>query len=265
MNESDNKKSLFKKELQTLKKWKQEALSFWDELDEIGNMVVFGEIVGGIAHELNQPLNGIRIICQSVLKDIEKNRLSKEDLGPDMGEVIKNVDQMAEKIDHMRRYIRRTGIKNSEMVNFNRIITSVFNVIGQQLRNHNIEVKMALQPDMPSVNVNSVDMEIVFLAIIVYARKALQYWKNEKKIIEIKNHSADKEQQIVTEIAINSHCVKTVNNDMMSGPYFLEKEISLPTILLLSAANKIMESYNGKINIKNKEDGTIVFLVIIPY
>ena len=51
-------------------------------------LTALGEMAGGIAHELNQPLNVTKIICQGVISDIRKDRFSLEELKKDLPEVV---------------------------------------------------------------------------------------------------------------------------------------------------------------------------------
>jgi len=61
-----------------------------------------GTLTRELAHELKQPLNDIKIISQSILVDIRKNRFAEEELEQDLNEVVNQVNRMAEIIDHAR-------------------------------------------------------------------------------------------------------------------------------------------------------------------
>jgi len=67
-------------------------------------LTALGEMAGGIAHELNQPLNVTKIICQGVISDIRKDRFSLEELKKDLPEVVVQMNKMAEIIEHMRAF-----------------------------------------------------------------------------------------------------------------------------------------------------------------
>lgn len=47
-------------------------------------------------HELKQPINVAKIICQSILQDIQKNRLKVEDLDNDLSEIVSQMNRMSE-------------------------------------------------------------------------------------------------------------------------------------------------------------------------
>lgn len=71
---------------------------------------VMGEILAGVVHDLNQPLNVTKIICQSLLRDIEKERFEAADLKNELSEIVKQMDKMAGIIEGMRIFCRKNGI-----------------------------------------------------------------------------------------------------------------------------------------------------------
>ncbi|MBI4669568.1 MAG: hypothetical protein HY747_10390, partial [Elusimicrobia bacterium] len=103
-------------------------------------LTALGELSAGVAHELNQPLNAIKIICQSTLRDVEKNRYNQDSFESDLKEIVGNVNRMAEIIDHMRVFSRKTEGTPHEKINITEPLEGVFKILGQQFKVHNIEV-----------------------------------------------------------------------------------------------------------------------------
>lgn len=84
-------------------------------------MTALGELTAGIAHELNQPLNNIKIICQDILRDINKNRLEIDTLPQSIGDVVGQINKMSKIIDHMRIFTRRLNLAYGEEFNVNEV------------------------------------------------------------------------------------------------------------------------------------------------
>jgi PAS domain S-box-containing protein len=144
------------------------------QLVQSEKLSALGELTAGVAHELNQPLNGIKIISQSLLKDIERGKLDEEELGEDMKDVVNQVNKMAEIIDHMRIFTRRSEGVPEERIDLNDIVKGAFKFLGQQLRNHNIEVQEDLGPELPAVLGDPIRLEQVFLNLVSNARNAVE-------------------------------------------------------------------------------------------
>ena len=99
-----------------------------------------GELAAGVAHELNQPLNVTKIICQSISRDIEKGRFNEESAKQDLPEILNQMNKMAEIIDHMRIFSRRTVGMCGEAVELNIVIENALKFVEQQLRDNNINL-----------------------------------------------------------------------------------------------------------------------------
>ncbi len=132
-----------------------------------------GELTAGVAHELNQPLNGTKIISQSLLKDIERGQFDEGDLEQDLKDVVNQVNKMAEIIDHMRIFTRRSEGVTRKEIDLNSIVEGAFKFLGQQLRNNNIEVQEDLGSYLPKVSGDPIRLEQVFLNLVSNARNAL--------------------------------------------------------------------------------------------
>ena len=172
------------------------------QLVQSEKLSALGELTAGVAHELNQPLNGIKIIAQSLLRDIRKDRLDVEELDQELAEVVFQVDKMSEIIDHMRTYSRRTEGSTREMIDVNSIIDSANKFLYQQLTNHNIKVVKQTESDLPQVLADPIRLEQVVTNLITNARKALDSAENGNKTIEIKTYK-NNGSHVVFEVSDN--------------------------------------------------------------
>jgi C4-dicarboxylate-specific signal transduction histidine kinase len=94
----------------------------------------------GIAHELNQPLNAIKMGSDFLSLMVGQNRdIPKEHLGRVVGEISVQVDRAAAIISHLREFGRKSDLKK-EKVDINEPIRGVFTIIGQQLALQIIDV-----------------------------------------------------------------------------------------------------------------------------
>ena len=133
-----------------LEKTNRELKDTTVQLVQSEKLSALGDLTAGVAHELNQPLNVIKIISQSLMKDIEKNRFDTDELGNDLKEIVDQVNKMSEIIEHMRIYSRKSESTSEEIVNVNLLIEGPFKLLDQQLRNYKIEVVKELAPDLPT-------------------------------------------------------------------------------------------------------------------
>jgi len=223
-----------------------------------------GELTASVAHELNQPLNVTKIICQSILKDIEKDRFNQKSAIQDLPEIIAQIKRMAEIIDHMRVFSRRTEGNIEEKTNLNIVVENALTFLKQQLKAHNITLIKNLAPDLPDIKADSIRLEQVFMNLITNARHALENSKEEERRIEIKTYSNNDMSAVVVEIKDNGPGMPQDVRDKIFESFFTTKEAGKGTGLGLSLANKIIEEHSGKIEVESKLGEGSTFKVILP-
>jgi len=261
------------KELQqkneALEKTTQELKETTTQLVQSEKLSALGELTAGVAHELNQPLNGIKIISQSILRDIQKDRFEEEELEEYLGDVVGQVNKMAEIIDHMRVFTRRTEGMPREMVDVNMLIEGAFKFLEQQLKNHNIEVVKELREDLPPIVGDSVRLEQVVMNFITNARNAVESSQKDHKSIEIRTYldgqtSAGDNHAVVLEVTDNGIGIPEDLRQKIFEPFFTTKEPGKGTGLGLSVSSKIIEEHNGKIELSSQVGEGATFRVIFP-
>ncbi|MBW1839293.1 MAG: PAS domain S-box protein, partial [Deltaproteobacteria bacterium] len=236
------------------------------QLVQSEKLSALGELTAGVAHELNQPLNGIKIISQSLLKDIKRGQLEEEELGQDLHDIVNQVNKMADIIDHMRIFTRRSeGIPN-ETIEVNSIVEGAFKFLGQQMRNHNIEVVENLGSDLPKIVGDPIRLEQVFLNLVSNARNAIEGSGKEKKIIEISTYTVNTngDSSVVMEIKDNGGGVPEHVRGKIFQPFFTTNAPGKGTGLGLSVSSKIIEEHQGRIELDSTFGEGTTFRVMLP-
>ncbi|MBF0489565.1 MAG: response regulator [Candidatus Omnitrophica bacterium] len=249
---------------QQLKSADQQLKDFTIQMIQSEKMAAIGEITAGIAHELNQPLNVTKIICQSIAKDIEKNRFDLEGAKEDLPEIISQMNRMAKIIDHIRGFAKYTPGKAMEELNINTVIDNVFIFFGQQLSNHNIGVEKNFTDNLPMITGDSVRLEQVFLNIITNARQAMEAANKPSKTIEIKSYLDPDRKNIVVEFKDNGPGVPCEIQDKIFEAFFTTKEPGIGTGLGLSFAKKIIEEHGGQIEVESQPGEWTTFRLTFP-
>jgi len=252
------------------------------QLVQAEKMSALGQLTAGVAHELNQPLNVIKIICQSLLKDMERNQLNTGDLQPDLGDVVGQVDKMAQIIDHMRVYTRRTEGKTAEATDVNTPMEGAFRFLGQQLRNHGIEVLTEFESHLPQILVDPIRIEQVIVNLITNARDALETSGKEYKCIKARTYrvngivgneaesgsnsrsSATAGPFVVMEVSDSGLGIPEHIREKIFDPFFTMKEPGKGTGLGLHVGRKIIEEHGGKIEVDSTLGEGTTFRVVLP-
>lgn len=239
------------------------------QLVQSAKLSALGELTAGVAHELNQPLNSIKIISQSLMRDIEKDQFQEDSLEEDLGDIIHQVNKMAEIIDHMRLYTRQSDVISKESVDVNAVIESALILIGQQLANHDIQLVKTLDPDLPDVQGDPIQLEQVLQNLITNARHALESCEKEDKIIELSTYEmkaqpTNNHPLIVVEVKDNGTGIPQDVKEKIFQPFFTTKEPGKGTGLGLSISGKIVEEHDGKLELESEMGQGTSFKVVLP-
>ncbi|MBV6341984.1 sensor histidine kinase [Candidatus Magnetobacterium casense] len=244
------------------------------QLIQSAKLSALGELTAGVAHELNQPLNGIKIVCQSVIKDIQKGRHNTGELQTDLTDIVEQVDKMAAIIDHMRIFTRRTEVMSMELIDINTVVEGPFKLLGQQLKLSGIDVIKNMAPDLPRINGDIIRLEQVFINLINNAKNAL-------KNVPETDSPTDKTLKVTTCLTTNSNLPSCPNvivvevedngpgipesiRDKIFQPFFTTNDPGKGTGLGLSVSKKIVDEHGGMISVQSDAGRATIFRVVLP-
>ncbi|KJU81938.1 sensor signal transduction histidine kinase [Candidatus Magnetobacterium bavaricum] len=271
-------KSLLEKRASDMERINVELKETTGQLVQSAKLSALGELTAGIAHELNQPLNGIKIVCQSVIKDIQKNRHNVDELETDLTDIVEQVDKMAAIIDHMRIFTRRTEGMNTQLIDINTVVEGPFKLLGQQLKINGINVIKELTPELPLFRGDIIRLEQVFINLINNAKNAL---KNDQNTDQYANQDTDNTltirtylthdsglpscpTAIVAEVQDNGPGIPESIRDKIFQPFFTTNDPGKGTGLGLSVSKKIIDEHGGKISVQSDIGKATIFTVVLP-
>lgn len=232
------------------------------QLAQAGKMSAIGELTAGIAHELNQPLNGIKIISQSLQRDIKNDRLKTETLEVQLQSVVSQVDKMANIIQHMRIFTRQTFGSAFKLVDLRNVVSCAFTFIKQQMNSHNIAITNEIPEDSVFVNGNEVGLEQVVLNLLSNAHHALMKDNKEKKELKVKITGVGCTANL--SIEDNGTGIPESVIEKLFTPFFTTKDPGQGTGLGLSVSRKIIEEHKGRIEVHSMPGQYTRFEIILP-
>ncbi|MBU0967943.1 MAG: PAS domain S-box protein [Proteobacteria bacterium] len=230
------------------------------QIAHAGIMTTLGEMATGIAHELNQPLNVIRLGSDIFAKSIEKKKkISEDKLLKVSRNICCQVDRAAKIIDHLREF----GCKNASRsypLDLNESILAVFSFLGSQLKSRGIEVDLQLDEGLPKILASKNLLEQIFLNLVTNAREAMEAkGPGTEKRLTITTH--EEEGKVVVLVSDTGPGIPDQIFKKIFDPFFTTKEVGKGTGLGLSIVYRIVKDFGGDISVKSTSDtGTILEL-----
>lgn len=239
------------------------------QLIQAGKMATLGEMSAGVAHELNQPLNAIRIGCEFFLKKVRRAEpIDPEIMAKVASQMVEQVERASGIINHLREFGRKSDAFEMEPVDLNRTIRDVFTVLGQQLRLRQIDVVLDLAEDLPPILGVANRLEQVFLNLVMNARDAMEEKRqrsggeSEAMVLRIRTfRQGDKVEVTVSDTGTG---IPEGLRERIFEPFFTTKEVGRGTGLGLSISYGIVKECGGTIEVHSEEGRGATFRLTFP-
>ncbi|MFT5365576.1 MAG: signal transduction histidine kinase [Candidatus Latescibacterota bacterium] len=228
-----------------------------------------GEMAAGMAHELNQPLVGVRGLAEHILIGQQQNwELTPEKLKERMTVIIEQADRMVHIIQHVRLFAREADKQQKEPVNLNDVVKSSIDLIGAQLRSRGIVLETKLTENLPLVMVNPFSIEQVLLNLLNNARDAVEEFygktKNEDHLkVFILTRISD-QNKVEIQVIDNGGGIPQDIMQKVFDPFFTTKDPDKGTGLGLSISKSIIEEFSGSLNLESNDQNQTIASIHLP-
>ncbi len=217
-------------------------------------LAVLGQLSAGVAHEINNPLGGIKLCFDNVVS----TQMDEETRKAHIDVINAGFDRIQGIIRHLLDFSKQSSL-SVMLVSINNLIDYVLHLIDYQITKKNIMVIKNFSPDIPDIVVDPNKIEQVFLNIMLNAVQAIDEDKNGVLA--------------VTTSCSNGFC-EAFFKDTGSGicdevlprifdPFFTTKPVGEGTGLGLSVSKSIIEQHGGRIDVETSDSGT-VFIIRLP-
>ena len=214
-----------------------------------------GEMAAGIAHELNQPLVGVRGLAEHILIGMSKGWDSSESkLRDRVSRIIEQADRMTHIIQHVRLFAREAGKPEVSDVSLNEVVKSSVGLIETQIRSHGIDLRISLAEDLPVVSVNAFSLEEVILNLLSNARDGLEAVPEttvRERILEVSTelYAANGVRRVGLTVRDRGIGIEEGDLDRVLDPFFTTKDPDKGTGLGLPICKSIVEEFGGSLEI----------------
>jgi PAS domain S-box-containing protein len=217
-------------------------------LVEASKMRALGELVAGVAHELNNPLMASQTMYQVIMDNLHEDCPNRERLA-----IIGRCNERIEKIvNHLREFSRQTE-SDFQPIDIHQPIENALMLTGQQLLNHNITIHKQFSEGLPRVRGDSGQLEQVFLNLISNARDAMDNVEGAKELT-IRTYLDEEEDppMVVASVRDTGEGIPAEILDKVFEPFFSTKPVGKGTGLGLSLCFGIVEAHGGRLKIQSK-------------
>jgi PAS domain S-box-containing protein len=240
----------------------RERLRIRRELEEARSQLIqaekiasVGRLAAGVAHEINNPLSGILMFADLLMRDLSHN----EQWGEDLQEIIDQTLRCKQIVNRLLDFSRQS-VGQRLSLDINTIIDRSAELLAHQSLFHDVEFVMDLQPDIPEMTGDPGQLQQVFTNLIINAGTAM----NGKGKVEVSSRFDPVSEQIILQFVDTGPGIPPDIISKIFEPFFTTKGPGEGTGLGLSVAYGIIQQHGGSIGVKNAFPSGARFTIILP-
>lgn len=226
------------------------------QLVQAAKMSALGQLVSGVAHELNNPLSVVIGYGQLLLgRDLPASAKRPVELMVSQG------DRMA-KIVRNLLYFARQRPPERAAVEINHVIEQTLALRTSQLELSGIAVQRDFADNLPIITGDAQQLEQVFLNLILNAEQAIKGVRGHGRIA-LRTRLATDGRSIIADVIDDGPGIAPDAISRVFEPFYTTKTVGSGTGLGLSVSYGIVEEHNGRLSVRSRP-GETVFTLELP-
>lgn len=222
-------------------------------------MAILGELSGGIAHEINNPLTVIQARAFQLIQMVETQRLDAAKIKSAAESISKTGDKIAKIVSSLRAFAHGQENEPFDKVNVRELVQETLDFCKVRFYNRGIDIRLGSIPEHLEFECRLIQMEEALLNVFNNAHDAISNLNEKWILIE----AFDKDSQIEIHITDSGPGIPEEIAENMLLPFYSTKEIGKGMGLGLSIAAEIMVKHQGSIQL-DRTNANTKFILSVP-
>ena len=231
-----------------------EMQNMQDQLLRSAKLASMGEIVAGVAHEINNPLTGILMFASLSAKTSDLPDNVKDNLNL----IVSETGRCAKIVRGLLEFARES-IPEKKSDSINRIIEHTLDLVSQQTIFQDIEIDCQCASDLPELEVDADQLQQVFFNMFINAAQAMP----EGGSLTIATGLSAEENALKIIVKDTGTGISAENLDKVFDPFFSTKS-QKGSGLGLSVSYGIIKNHGGRVNVTSSEGEGTMFSIYLP-
>lgn len=237
------------------------------QLIQASKMANLEKMSAGIAHEINQPLNAIKMGSEYLMMLKEQGRpIPQDNLDQVLAEISAQVTRATEIVGRLKSFSRKADFSR-EVIDINACARSVHKIIGRQITLQNIGFHLDLEEHITPVLAHHNRMEQVIFNLVTNARDAVNERVETTGDIdrgEIRVSTFSDADTVGLVIQDNGIGIRPDQMENIFESFYTTKEMGEGLGLGLPIIQGIIRDYNGTISVKSSPGQGAGFKILFP-
>lgn len=220
-----------------------EARQLQERLTHFSRLSTMGEMAAGLAHEINQPLSAIAMYAQACQRFIRAPVRDDADVLEALEQINAQALRAGEVIRRLRNFVKNREVKR-EPVDCNRLLEDLRTLADTDARLHNVRLRIEVDPDLPIVHADPIQLQQVVLNLVRNAIDAMADVPESQREILLGAHLLP-EGEIEVVVADHGTGIAPDATEHLFNPFFTTKAGG--TGLGLAISRSIVRAHGGRL------------------
>jgi len=221
------------------------------------NLASMGQLAAGVAHELNNPLGTILLYSDILYKEAAEDDSRRDDLQM----IVKETNRCKVIVRDLLNFARQTKVM-AQPTDLNQLLEKLAAEQGKHPGFKNIEIVLQLDPALPTIQADPLQLQQVFINLMTNAAEAME--AKDKGTLTITTREAPYGQGVEVAITDSGVGISEENKAKLFTPFFTTKPVGKGTGLGLAIVYGIVKMHRGQIQAESEEGKGTTFTITLP-
>ncbi|HLB25350.1 MAG TPA: response regulator [Nitrospirota bacterium] len=233
-----------------------------DRLIHQQNLVSLGEMSGGMAHEIRNPLNSIALYAQIMQEELSPEDRKREYLD----KIMDDIDRINAIVTNLNIFSRRIK-RDKEPLHLQGPLEATLRTLSTKFISGNIKVRVDIEPGLPEVLASPEEMEEVFTHLLINSMNAMPQGGDIGVSMRLVRPSANKpgsREYVEISFTDTGIGISKETLDKIFIPFFTTKTDWEGTGLGLSVVDRVITEHEGVIDVESEVGKGTIFKIRLP-
>jgi len=235
---------------------------FRGQMERIDRLATLGEVSAGIAHEIRNPLAGIKTSAQ-VLEESFSPGDHRSQL---VARIVKEIDRSNELLKKFFNFAK-PGKAKQDFVSLDALIEGVYLLLSSKMKKKEIVFNKNYELDIPDVYVDENQLEQVLINLFLNALDAMNKGGTITINLKISDNTGEnqtdfKEPNVIMELIDTGCGIESDNLEKIFNPFYTTKTNGVG--LGLSISTRLVEENGGKMSVESEPGKGTRFIISLP-
>jgi two-component system NtrC family sensor kinase len=235
------------------------------QLLQAEKLSAIGQLVAGVAHELNNPLTSVIGYAQLLQQELKETPEGDKPRAPELAHDLKRIAEESERaariVRNLLAFARRQSAARAEQ-DIADVMNRVLSLRAYELRLNAIELETDFEPGLPPVLGDGGQLQQALLNLLLNAEQAMR--ARQVRRLRVGTRFAAESGAVEVFITDSGHGIPDENLRRIFDPFFTTREVGEGTGLGLSICYGIVRDHGGQIAVESRVGQGTTFKVLLP-